>query len=556
MDTEEFRRKLTAILSAHVKGYSLLMRDNEEATIHTLTTYHKVMTHLIQKYRGRLVDATGDNLLAEFASAVDSVKCAVEIQRELFEQNAELPENRRMRFRMGLNLGDVVEEGERIYGDGVNIAARMGGLAYGGGICISGTIYDQVKYKLDVKYDDLGEQKVKNIQEPVRAYRVLSLPGDSAHGVIKAKKTVHKTRRNVIVVLAAVLIIGGASVMWNYYFLPEYPVEKTPDQGGEVAFVAPDERRALEAKKRQEEELKMEMEKQKIAAEQKRIEDEKRALEAKKRQEENLKIEMEKQKIAAERKRIEDERKALETKKRQEEELKLVMEKQRIAAERKRIEEERKALEAKKRQEETRKKQLATISETASKSRDEGIVYHKPEGDNRHSLAVFPFCESAIAKTRDKEQKEFTDFMIDYTNNIPNIVYTHSYYPYHEYRTDHQLRRIDSLIHEGLEKEIWYGNSSFPRDKPDYRVLKKLAKKINSDLILTFKISSTMTHPNEIRVTYNGYLVDIEKNIDYEKTERKYYSERSIGFSDFDILKQMTKDLFELYQNSNPQTPK
>ena len=127
MDTEEFRRKLTAILSAHVEDYSILMRDDQEATIHTLTTYRNVMTHLIQKYRGRLVDATGDNLLAEFASAVDSVKCAVEIQQALFEQNAELPENRRMRFRMGLNLGDVVEKGERIYGDGVNIAARMGG---------------------------------------------------------------------------------------------------------------------------------------------------------------------------------------------------------------------------------------------------------------------------------------------------------------------------------------------------------------------------------------------------------------------------------------------
>ena len=113
---------------------------------------------------------------------------------------------------------------------------EWGALANGGGICISGTIYDQVKYKLDVKYDYLGEQKVKNIKEPVRAYRVLSIPGDTAHGVIKAKKTIHKTWRNVIVALAVVLIIGGASVIWNYYFLPEFPVEKTPDQGGEVCI--------------------------------------------------------------------------------------------------------------------------------------------------------------------------------------------------------------------------------------------------------------------------------------------------------------------------------
>jgi len=550
MSTEEFRRKLTAILSAHVEGYSLLMRDDEEATIHTLTTYRKVMTHLIQKYRGRLVDATGDNLLAEFASAVDSVNCAVEIQRELFEQNTELPENRRMRFHMGINLGDVVEKEKRIYGDGVNIAARMGSLAGGGGICISGTIYDQVKYKLDLEYDYLGEQIVKNIKEPVRAYWISSLPGAASHRAIKAKKTVSKTWRNVIVAVSAVLIIGSASAIWNFYFLPEFPLDKTPDQGGELAFKASDEKGALEAKKRREEKLKMEMEKKKIAAEQKRVEEERKTLEAKKRQEEKLKMRLEKEKIVAERKRIEEEKRALEATKRREEKLKMEMEKKKIAAERKRIEEEKRALEAEKR----REKQLAYVPKTATRSSDNGIVYHKPEGDNRHSLAVFPFCESAIANSKVKEQTEFTDFMVKYTNNIPNIVFTHSFYPYHIYRTDHQLRRINSLIHEGLEREIWYGDSAFPRKKPDYNVLKKLAKKINSDVILTFKISSTMTHPSEIRVTYNGYLVDIEKNIDYEKIEIKYYTERSIGFTDLDILKKMTKDLFELYLNSNPQS--
>ena len=140
MAPEEFKRKLTAILSADVEGYSRLMGEDEEATIRTLTTYRELMSTLIQKRQGRVVDSPGDNLLAEFGSVVDAVRCAVEIQEELRVRNAELPENRRMVFRIGINLGDVVEEGERIYGDGVNIAARVEGLAEGGGICISGTV--------------------------------------------------------------------------------------------------------------------------------------------------------------------------------------------------------------------------------------------------------------------------------------------------------------------------------------------------------------------------------------------------------------------------------
>jgi hypothetical protein len=263
----------------------------------------------------------------------------------------------------------------------------MEGLSDGGGICISGTVYDQVKHKLDLEYDYLGEQKVKNIKEPVRAYWILSLPGAASHRAIKEKKAVNKTWRNVIVAASAVLIIGAASAIWNFYFLPKFPVDKTPDQGGELAFKASDEKRALEAKKRREEELKMEMEKQKIAADRKRVEEERKTLEANKRREEELKMEIEKQKIAVERKRIEDERGALEATKRQEEKLEMEMEKKKIAAERKRIEDEKRALEAKKRREE---KQLTYVPNTVSISSDNGVVYHKPEGDNRHSLAVFP----------------------------------------------------------------------------------------------------------------------------------------------------------------------
>ena len=172
MTTQEVKRKLAAILSADVKGYSRLMGEDEVGTIRTLNTYKEIMESLIQKSHGRVVDAPGDNVLAEFASVVDAVGCAVEIQKELKSRNAVLPENRRMEFRIGINLGDVIEEEGKILGDGVNIAARLENLSEVGGVCISGTAYDQVKNKLAFGYGYLGEQMVKNISEPVRVYRV------------------------------------------------------------------------------------------------------------------------------------------------------------------------------------------------------------------------------------------------------------------------------------------------------------------------------------------------------------------------------------------------
>jgi adenylate cyclase len=188
MTTEGFKRKLTAILSADVEGYSRLMGEDEDATIRTLTSYRELMSTLIQKHRGRVVDSPGDNLLAEFLSVVDAVRCAVEIQEELRVRNAELPENRRMEFRIGINLGDVVQEGERIYGDGINIAARVEGIAEGGGICISGTVYDSIKNKLSLSYESLGEQHVKNIIEPVRVYQVKINAKTTFHGLNKEVK--------------------------------------------------------------------------------------------------------------------------------------------------------------------------------------------------------------------------------------------------------------------------------------------------------------------------------------------------------------------------------
>ena len=212
METKEFKRRLTAILSADAVGYSRLMREDEDATIRTIKQFRLAISKLVQNFRGRVVDSPGDNILAEFTSVVDAVNCAVEIQRDLAERNAELHETRRMPFRIGINLGDVVEEGERIYGDGINIAARMESLAKGGGICISGPVYDAVESKLGLEYDFMGEQHVKNIEKPIRVYRILSYPGAAAHRVVRAKKDVGTAWRNVFLFVAILLFLGGTVI--------------------------------------------------------------------------------------------------------------------------------------------------------------------------------------------------------------------------------------------------------------------------------------------------------------------------------------------------------
>ena len=173
------RRKLTAIMSADVKGYSRLMGDDEIATVETLNHYRAVISSLVRQYSGRVVDSPGDNMLSEFSSVVDAVSCAVRIQEELKGKNADLPANRRMEFRIGVNLGDVIQQGAKIYGDGINIAARIESLADGGGISISGTAYDQVKNKLPWRFESQGKHTVKNIQDPLRVYRVVMEEGGS-----------------------------------------------------------------------------------------------------------------------------------------------------------------------------------------------------------------------------------------------------------------------------------------------------------------------------------------------------------------------------------------
>jgi len=217
MSQEGFKRKLAAILSADVEGYSRLMDDDEEATVRTLTSYRTAITDLVQQYRGRIIDTPGDNILADFTSVVDAVNCAVEIQRELAERNAALPDNRKMQFRIGVNLGDVIDEDGRIYGDGVNIAARVESLAEAGGICISGRAHDQVENKLGLEYEDLGKHEVKNISRPIQVYRVLSYPGAAAHRVVQAKESLGRKWRKIGLSAAAIVIVAVALGIWQFY---------------------------------------------------------------------------------------------------------------------------------------------------------------------------------------------------------------------------------------------------------------------------------------------------------------------------------------------------
>jgi adenylate cyclase len=217
MAKEGFKRKLTAVLSADAVGYSRLMAENEAATVKTIAAYRGIMSSLIEQHRGRVVDSPGDNILAEFSSVVDAVQCAVDVQKEFQTLNAELAENRRMDFLIGINLGDVIEEEDRIYGDGVNIAARLEGLAEAGGICISGTAFDQVKGKLSLGYKFIGKQTVKNIPDPIRAYKVLVAPEDAGKIIGEDKP---KKLRWALIAAVILIVIAGTFAIWKFYFDP------------------------------------------------------------------------------------------------------------------------------------------------------------------------------------------------------------------------------------------------------------------------------------------------------------------------------------------------
>ncbi len=240
MAAEGFKRKLTTILSADAVGYSRLMGEDEAATMRTLETYKRVISDLTQQHRGRVVGTPGDFILAEFASVVDAVQCAVAMQKEIQARNLELPETRRMQFRIGINLGDVIEAEDSIYGDGVNIAARLESLAEPGGICISKTAFDHIETKLPLGYEYLGGQTVKNIARPVPAYRVLMDSRVTLKTQPQAKPKEWARRRSRLIALVSVLLLAaGAMVIWRFASpLAEHKLEKASRQ--QMAFPLPD----------------------------------------------------------------------------------------------------------------------------------------------------------------------------------------------------------------------------------------------------------------------------------------------------------------------------
>jgi adenylate cyclase len=256
-------RRLAAILHADVKGYSRLIGEDEEATLHTVASHLALMRTLVGQHGGRAVGYRGDSLLAEFPSAVEAVQCAVEVQRELKVRNTDLPANRRVEFRIGINLGEVVVEGEEIYGEGVNVAVRLEGLAEASGICIAEVVYDQVKNRLALKYEDLGEQTLKNIEKGVRVWQVVidePVVPTANEGVLRQAQherltnpvtlsqsngdqkprlgTARLTR--IVLVLVGLLIVGGVVTILRHSSLtirnPQSPIRNQDAQAAVLPF--------------------------------------------------------------------------------------------------------------------------------------------------------------------------------------------------------------------------------------------------------------------------------------------------------------------------------
>ena len=226
-------RRLAAILAADVMGYSRHTERNEETSTTTLRMYRAVVEELISAHKGHVFSSAGDGVVAEFPSIVEAIRCAVEIQNEIAERNASVPENEQMQFRIGVNLGDVIAEDNNLYGTGVNVAVRLEQLAEPGGICISQTVYDQVRKIVEIPFQDIGERRLKNIAEPIRVYRILPSPLPSLNRFLSRMwRSPHLGAAVGVVVLLLALGAGSfylrqPAALWDRladgHSLPEHP---------------------------------------------------------------------------------------------------------------------------------------------------------------------------------------------------------------------------------------------------------------------------------------------------------------------------------------------
>jgi TolB-like protein/class 3 adenylate cyclase/Tfp pilus assembly protein PilF len=239
MEETGVKRKLTVILAADAEGYTRLMREAEEPTLQTLTEYRDIIDGLIARHDGRIFGTAGDSVVAEFGSAVEAVRCAISIQEELAVRNAELSDDRKLRFRIGINVGDVMAKGDDLFGDGVNVAARLEGLAEPGGICVSASVFDQVKHKMSLGFEDIGPQQVKNVAEPVPAFRIVPGSVSVAPGGKPVAKPSAASPWRIPAIAAAVIVVvavGGLAI-WDAYLRPVLAPQVTaPEKAPAPAF--------------------------------------------------------------------------------------------------------------------------------------------------------------------------------------------------------------------------------------------------------------------------------------------------------------------------------
>ena len=228
--TAMLKRKLVTILSADVAEYSRLMAEDEEQTLRIFRDYSRTFQALVEEHHGRIFNTAGDAILAEFTSPLEAVRCATDIQAALRTRNDQLPLNRQVKFRIGINLGDVMEHNSDLLGDGVNVAARLQGAAAPGGICISGSVYDQIRNKLSMGFESLGERHFKNIPQPVRTF---TLSGTNDAGQMRPLKKAPGSSGPLLIILAALSLPVLAGGYWAYsLYHPASPSSVAPKSGG------------------------------------------------------------------------------------------------------------------------------------------------------------------------------------------------------------------------------------------------------------------------------------------------------------------------------------